>query len=128
MAYKLADALMAGSGITKAAGGAYTAQREAYARAWFPFADAMVTGTRELAARMDENLLRIRRMHEADQAQKAAQVQAFGMSVRGAEEPHQLVPLDPEQMRLRASLGPKTGPAYVNGHSNGHEYEEASDG
>ena len=115
MAYRLADALLTGSGVTKAAGGAYTARREAYARAWFPFADVMINWTRELAERMDENLQKIRGIYDADQARKAAQAQAFQVTIPGP----QMVPLDPEQMMLRATLGPRGEPPH--GYSNGHD-------
>ncbi len=84
MAYRLADRILAGWGITKAAGGAYTAQREAYADAWFPFADVMVNRTREIARQMDENLQKVRRLYDQDQAMKAAAAQTFDVS-RGRE-------------------------------------------
>lgn len=82
-----------------------------------PFALTVAASTE----RLDKSLRILQCMYEADQARKQAQAQAFSMSVRGAEEPHQMVPLDPEQMKLRATLGPHPGPAYVNGHSNGHD-------
>ncbi len=119
MAYRLADALLTGSGVTKAAGGAYVAQREAYARAWFPFADVMVNRTRELADRLDENLQILRGIYDADQARKAAHAQAFDTTVRGAREPHQTLPFDPELMRLHAHLGPPAPGPQINGHGAG---------
>ena len=112
MAYRLADALLTGSGVMKAAGGAYVAQREAYARAWFPFADVMVNRGREIADRMDENLQKMRAIYEQDQARKAAQAQAFQVTI---PEP-QMVPLDLEQMMLRATLGARGEPPHANGH------------
>ncbi len=116
MAYRIADRILAGAGITKAAGGAYAAQRDAHAAAWMPFADVMVTGSRDIARRLDENLQILRGIYEADQARKAARAQAFDMTVRGAGEPHATVPYDPELMRLHANLGPHRAPPRVNGH------------
>lgn len=114
MAYRIADRILAGSGITKAAGGAYTAQREAYADAWFPFADVMVNRTRELAERMNENLQKVRRLYDQDRAIKSATSQTFDVTLgRG---PRGDVPYDPELFELRTQLVPREERPHVNGH------------
>ena len=119
MAYRIADRILAGCGITKAAGGAYVAQREAHADAWMPLADALVGaagGLTRIRERMDENLRVLRGIYAADQARKAAHAQAFDITVRGAGEPHATVPLDPSVFELRAQLGLREDPPHANGH------------
>ena len=114
MAYRIADRILAGAGITKAAGGAYAAQREAHADAWMPLTGVLVTRHREIARQMDENLQKVRDLYAQDQAVKSAATQMFDMNLgRG---PRGDVPYDPELFELRTRLVPRGEPPHVNGH------------
>ena len=116
MAYRIADRILAGCGITKAAGGAYAAQREAYADAWMPLADALVGadgGLTRIREQMDGNLQKLRLLYEQDQAMKSAATQTFDMNL--GREPRGAVPYDPELFELRTQLVPR-GEPHVNGH------------
>ena len=111
MAYRIADRILAGSGVTKAAGGAYAAQREAYADAWMPLADALVGadgGLTRIREQMDENLQKVRQLYDQDQAMKSAATQTFDMHL--GREPRGDVPYTPEQFELRTQLVPRGEP------------------
>jgi len=117
MAYRIADRILAGCGITKAAGGAYAAQREAHADAWMPLADALVGvggGLTRIREQMDENLQKLRRLYAQDQAMKSAATRTFDMNL--GREPRGAVPYDPELFELRTELVPREEPPHVNGH------------
>lgn len=115
MAYRIADRILAGSGITKAAGGAYVAQREAHADAWMPLADALVGvdgGLTRIGEQMSENLQKVQRLYDQDQAMKSAATQMFDMSL--GREPRGDVPYDAERFELRTELVPRG--EHVNGY------------
>jgi hypothetical protein len=117
MAYRIADRILAGCGVTKAAGGAYAAQREAHADAWMPLADALVGadgGLTRIREQMDGNLQKLRLLYEQDQAMKSAAAQAFDAHL--GREPRGAVPYDPERFGLRTELVPRGEPPHVNGH------------
>ena len=117
MAYRIADRILAGAGVTKAAGGAYAAHREAYADAWMPLADALVGvdgGLTRIREHMDGNLQKLRRLYEQDQAMKSAATRTFDMNL--GREPRGAVPYDPGLFELRTELVPRGEPPHVNGH------------
>ena len=118
MAYRIADGILAGSGVTKAAGGAYVAQREAYARAWFrssPWSSAGPVSSRSRWTRTCRSCA----ASTSGPGAEGGRAQAFDTSVRGAREPHQTLPFDPELMRLHAHLGPPAPGPQINGHGAG---------
>lgn len=121
MAYRIADRILSGCGVTKAAGGAYAAQREAYADAWMPLADALVgpdagpdAGLTRIRELMDGNLQRLRLLYEQDQAMKSAATQTFDAYL--GREPRGAVPYDPERFELRTELVPRGESPHVDGY------------
>ena len=107
VAFRFAVRFAAAEGVTKAAGAGYSRRLAAWADAWMPEAEALCA----VEARLDAVDDWIRAVKRWDMAEKS-----FGMSVRGAREPHQTVPLDPEVLRLHAHLGPPAPGPQINGH------------
>ena len=112
LAERMVSAALSAQGAHKAAGAAPVFTRDSLMSWCLPLAEAM-TG---VAERMDEVGARIRAMFEADCQRRDEADKAFGMTLRGAREPHQTVPFDPELMRLHAHLGPPAPGPQINGH------------
>ena len=105
---------MSAQGANKSAGAAGLS-RDQWMEICWPLAEGMVA----VSDGIDACGERIRALFEADCQRRDMAAKAFGMSVRGAREPHQTLPFDPELMRLHAHLGPPGEPPH--GYSNGHD-------
>jgi hypothetical protein len=102
---------MSAQGARKSAGAAGLS-RDQWMEICWPLAEGMIA----VSDGIDACGARIRAMFEADCQRRDEANKAFGMSVRGAREPHQTVPFDPDLLKLHASLGPHEAPPRVNGH------------
>lgn len=115
VAFGLAARCTAAEGVTKGASN-YSRRLAAWAQVWMPLADALA-GAGGLATQMDENLQKVRRLYDQDQAVKAAATRMFDVSL--GREPRGDVPYDPERFELRTELVPREQPPPVNGHGGG---------
>lgn len=104
--FRLAAVFVAAEGVTKAAGAGYSRRMAAYADAWMPLAEAMSAVERHLDA-VDDWI-----RSAEDQALTG---KSFAMTVRGAQEPHQMPEYDPALFPLHAHLGAPGAVPHVNG-------------
>ena len=102
---------MSAQGANKSAGSAGLS-RDQWMEICWPLAEGLIA----VSDGIDACGERIRAMFEADCQRRDEANKAFGVTVRGAREPHQTVPFDPELMRLHAHLGPPAPGPQINGH------------
>lgn len=111
MAEQMVAGALSAQGACKSAGTARLG-RDDWMQLCLPLAEGMVA----ISDGIDACGEQIRALFEADWRRRDEANKAFGMSVRGAGEPHATVPFDPDLMRLHASLGPPGDPPHANGH------------
>jgi hypothetical protein len=119
IAERMVSAALSAQGARKSAGGRVYTRGDLMS--WcLPLAEAMEAnvGARmdRMTASMAELGTQVRAFAAGEQARKDEAAKAFGMTVRGAQEPHRMPPFDPEQMRLHAHLGPPAPGPQINGH------------
>ena len=102
---------MSAQGAYKSAGAAGLS-RDAWMEICLPLAEGLIA----VSDGIDACAEKIRAMFAADCQRRDEANKAFGMTVRGAREPHQMVPLDPDLLRLHAHLGPPAPGPQINGH------------
>ncbi len=102
---------MSAQGASKSAGAAGLS-RDQWMEICWPLAEGLIA----VSDGIDACGEKIRALFEADCQRRDMSAKSFGMSVRGAREPHQTAPFDPELIRLHAHLGPPAPGPQINGH------------